>query len=286
MPEPTLPPVAGGPADHGAPALTPAGIEAILADFRAWLTDLAAGTVPEQPAAPAEPVDLHALVGQFTALRHEVNLQTRAARAQQEQNAEALRRLGEAVDAFQEAPDEAEDDRPPPALLKALIDVADALTLARQEVERLARSAGPLLDQLRSLPAAPKADVRSLWERWLGGQRPVDVDPQQAREAAERARQLLDSVVGGYRMSLQRLERALEQQGLSPIDCAGLTFDPERMEAIEAVADSGRRPGEVLTVVRPGYEWNGKVFRYALVRVAKAADPVEQVADLPRNGAG
>jgi len=237
----------------------------------------------------AEPFDLSALVGQFTALRHEVNLQTKAARAQQEQNAEALRRLGEAVDAYQDEPadDTAEDDLPPPALLKTLIEVADALALARQEVERLALSAGPLLDQLQAL-AAPPTELRSLWARWLCGQRSRghdDLRQQQASAAAERARLLLESVVGGYRMSLQRLERALEQQGLTPIACAGLPFDPERMEAIEAVADSGRRAGEVVAVVRPGYEWNGKVFRYALVRVAKAAAPVGQVADLP-DGAG
>ena len=60
------------------------------ADFRTWLTELASS---ERPAvgdslAP-DSVDLFALVGQFTALRHEVNMQTRAARTAVEQNAEA-----------------------------------------------------------------------------------------------------------------------------------------------------------------------------------------------------
>ena len=49
-------------------------------------------------------VDLYTLVGQFTALRQEVNLQTRAVRAQQEQNAETLRQLAEAVDYLTQAP--------------------------------------------------------------------------------------------------------------------------------------------------------------------------------------
>ena len=42
------------------------------------------------------------------------------------------------------------------------------------------------------------------------------------------------------------------------------------MEVVEAVADSGRPAGEVIDEARPGYLWNGRVFRYAQVRVAKS----------------
>ena len=70
---------------HGAQALTPEAIEAVLADFRDWLHQLAAqpAAAPGPPGPPAEPIDLHTLLGQFIALRHEVNLQTKASRAQQ-----------------------------------------------------------------------------------------------------------------------------------------------------------------------------------------------------------
>jgi len=245
--------------------LTPEGIEAVLADFRSWLTDLAAGVVPEPAPLADEPPDLHALFGQFTALRHEVNLQTKAVRAQQEQNAETLQRLGEAVDAMHQpgTDDTIAEDGPTRSVLKGLVEVADALALACQEVERLAQTSATSLDQLRRLAAAER---RSLWARWFGGSHQ---GVYLAGAAALRAQQLLDSVLTGYRMSVQRLERVLDQQGLDTIPCAGQPFDPERMEAIEAVADSGRAAGEVLGVVRAGYEWNGKVFRHALVRVAK-----------------
>src|SRR5215813_13018876 len=95
MSEPATPGLAGGAAASGAtPAVTPDEIEAILADFRDWLREAA----PPFEAPPgAEPVDLHTLVAHFTALRHEVNLQTRAVRQQQEQNAETLRQLEAAV---------------------------------------------------------------------------------------------------------------------------------------------------------------------------------------------
>ena len=71
-------------------------------------------------------------------------------------------------------------------------------------------------------------------------------------------------------MSLQRIERALRQHGLEVIPAEGETFDPERMEVVEAVRDSGRPAGEVVAEVRRGYLLNGRVFRFSQVRVAKA----------------
>ena len=127
--------VAQGDADGRAEALTPQRVEGVLADFRAWLREAAA----PPPAAPdAEAIDLHTLLAQFTALRHEVHLQTRAARAQQEQGAEALRQLGEAVAASQQSrlgEEQARDEALRP-LLKALVDVYDNLALAEREVRR------------------------------------------------------------------------------------------------------------------------------------------------------
>ena len=72
-------------------------------------------------------------------------------------------------------------------------------------------------------------------------------------------------------MSLQRVERALQQQGLEAIPAAGQPFDPERMEVVAVVADSGRPSGEVVEEVRRGYLWRGRVFRYAQVSVAKSS---------------
>ena len=94
-PAPSEPAIAPG-GDHPAPApLTPDAVATILADFQAWLQEgnWNTGSTGEAPlpAASMLPlphgVDLFTLVGQFTALRHEVNLQTKAARTAVEQNA-------------------------------------------------------------------------------------------------------------------------------------------------------------------------------------------------------
>ena len=72
-------------------------------------------------------------------------------------------------------------------------------------------------------------------------------------------------------MSRRRIEHALQQHGLKPIRTVGKPFDPERMEVLEVVNDSGRPAGEVVGEVRRGYLWRGRVFRFAQVRVAKSS---------------
>jgi molecular chaperone GrpE len=260
--------VASGDADGRAEALTPERIEGVLADFRDWLRQAAA---PAAPAPDGEAVDLHTLLAQFTALRHEVHLQTRAARTQQEQGAEALRQLGEALSVLQQSQlsarigeEQARDEALRP-LLKALVDVYDSLSLAEREVRRAQDHVAPP----QSAPTPPAA-APSFWSR-LFGRKPVSAErPQQAAPAADRAPQVLASVLTGYTMSLQRVERALRQHGLEPIPAVGEPFDPERMEVLEVVNDSGRPSGEVVGEVRRGYLWRGRVFRFAQVRVAKS----------------
>jgi molecular chaperone GrpE len=297
MSEPPPPGVAQGAtvADHQ--ALTPEAVEAVLADFRAWLAEFAAPQPAGEPAPQAaEAVDLHTLVGQFVALRHEVNLQTKASRAQLEQNAEALRQLAQA----QEAREGGQEELLRP-LLKTLVDLHDALALGNREAQRVQAAVLPVLEQTLAEtgpegeppPAAPAlvalesrpfwafwrpttttneaAAIHARWEAWWKN----DVQRRQARAdqvrpGAERLKQMLTALITGYTMSVQRVERALRQHGLEPLPAEGVPFDPETMEVVEAVTDSGHAPGTVIEEVRRGYRWNGRVFRYAQVRVAKS----------------
>lgn len=275
MSEFTSAPVTGDAAGDAPEGLTPEGIEATLADFRAWLYDLTAveATPADAPAA-ADTLDLHTLLAQFVALRHEVNLQTRAVRAQQEQNTQTLEVLSQSVDALTQTNHEAADEtdelvRP---LLKTLVDVADALGLARRELQRSQQVLAASLEVMaaRTTVADGLADtLHRLIDGLFRNRRATRKAARQDAEIAEHIRRMLDALITGYTMSLQRLERALQQQGLEPIPCRGQPFDPEQMEVVEAVADSGHPAGEVIDEARPGYLWNGRVFRYAQVRVAK-----------------
>jgi molecular chaperone GrpE len=237
-------------------------VDAALADFRAWLT--AAPPPPAEP--PREPVDLHTLVAQFVALRQEVNLQTRAVRAQQEQTAEALKQ----AQTRPAAP--AEDSERAKPLLKALVDVADAQILAVRELERVLAG---LEDAAPPDDAAAQPPKLSLLARLAGAGRVLD-RLQQLEQRLDSGGPSLETIcdrltaaVAGLQMGLQRLERTLRQHGLDPVAAVGQPFDPELMEVVDVAVDSGRPAGEVVEEMRRGYLWNGKVFRYAQVRVAK-----------------
>lgn len=284
----------------------------MLADFRCWLEELArqpdTSTGTEELPDGQTSVDLHTLVGQFTALRHEVNLQTKAVRAQQEQNAETLKQLSETVAALEQPADEPEETDETPTdealrpLLKTLVEVYDALSLAERESRRVQEAVLPALEKtVRPEPAArhdvPADKVAEAalprWARWLGLKSKVRAALEvhraglaaglgearrtegerrrsDAEAAAGQVRDMVSSLLTGYAMGLQRLDRAIQQHGLEPIPCVGQPFDPEYMEVVEAVAGNGRAAGEVVAEVRRGYLWNGRVFRYAQVSVAKS----------------
>jgi molecular chaperone GrpE len=297
-------------------ALTPEAIEGVLQDFRTWLQQAAERAEGEgAPSGEGPEFSWHQLVAEFTALRHEVNLQTRAARAQSEQNTEGLKRLGEAFDALQEAraanevaahEREAELQRP---LLKTMVDVYDALALACREVQRVQAAMEDVLIRLAQEPqpvpelvhkdnAQPLPSRKRPWWRWWSGsaeasvgaeanttQRLAELEARLAgqqqeidqahrdrvarHQAAEDVQQLLNSIVTGYTMGLQRIDRALSQHDLETLPCVGQPFDPESMEVVEVVAEPGREGTEVLEEIRRGYVWRGKLFRFAQVRVAR-----------------
>lgn len=281
--------------------LTPERIERALADLRDWLNDPPSAESLHVP--PPNPIDLNALVGQFVALRHEVNLQTKASRASLEQNAETLRKLDEAVQQLQEQPntevpqpeeDEEEGYPDPRPLLKALIDVYDALAFSLQQVERQKAAICAGLEtvlQVAEVESPPQvanvAPARpGFWKRLFGASAANDADNSferwrerfiqngreretKVRQAVDFLNQALDGLITGYSMSLNRVDRVLPQFGLDRIPCEGEHFDPELMEVIEVVTGSSRSPGEVIEEVRRGYLLDNAIFRYAQVKVAK-----------------
>lgn len=260
----------------------------MLADFRTWLTDLA---VPPEPVAEPPAVDLHTLVAQFTALRHEVNLQTKATRTSLDQTGKALENLEGALDELRQRPAEGEDEAEP--LLKTLVDVYDNLALALRQVEKQRAAIDqPLAEWVEGttppdvgklMESGPLAVRPGFWRRVFGASasptprhppldaavKEIEARHQRTAEAAKLVRSSFDGLIAGYRMSLARVDRTIEQAGLDVIAAAGEPFDPELMEAVEVVGDTGRLAGEVIEEVRRGYLRGEVVFRYAQVKVAR-----------------
>lgn len=274
--------------------LTPERVEWILADFRDWLLNLP--EIADPAPEPEAVVDLRTLIAQFTALRHEVNLQTKSSRATLDQNAEALRQMEEVVAELraQQENEDAPESESFSELLKAIMEAYDALSLAARQVQKQREAILTRLDSVvrRTAIEAPPAVAmnssgrRGFWKRLIGGEnrpegaapmrdwqhsvmRMLEENDNRFRESCDYLRQSLDGMLTGYSMSLNRIDRVLPALGIEAMKCAGECFDPEVMEVVEVVADSGRPSGEVVDEVRRGYLRDGALFRCALVRVAR-----------------
>ena len=220
--------------------MSPEETESALANFREWAAEWAG--LPETDF-PDPPADFAALVGGFTALRHEVNLQTKSARSAGEQAAEAIKLFTERVAAAKDEP--ATDSTRP--LIKALVNVYDQLALAAQGVEKSRQTANakpPIGLLTRLFGTTPKPAGRSETET-------------------------IDALLAGYRMSLERIDRTLVQHGLEVIPVLDRPFDPELMEAVDVEPRTNYPPGIVVAEIRRGYRRHGQVFRYAQVKVSR-----------------
>jgi hypothetical protein len=149
------------------------------------------------------------------------------------------------------------------------IDVAQQLHARKRPWWRLWSSAGAGAGETAELLRGQIAELESRLARQQEAMERAHRDRAAFLAAGRQVRQLLDSVIAGYIMGLQRIDRALTQHDLEVIDCVGEPFDPESMEVVEVVLEPGRSGTEVLEEVRRGYLWEGRLFRHAQVRVAR-----------------
>jgi len=253
-------------------------VEPTLERLREWLDQVraeaqaldgdGAGDAGDGQAEAAGLVDL---VREFTALRHDVKLQAKGSRNLEEQTAAAVTALQEAARQFRAiAPRETEAvRRAATPLVEALADLDEALrrgqavveTARRQVVEQWNEGLQRRLDELEA--AQPG------WKRWLFRQWRAAVRDA-ARQTAEGAAKVVDSLADGYTLVRARLQRAMAREGLERLVCVGRPVDPHAMTVVEAVDDPERMPGTVVEEIRPGYLWKGDVLRFAEVRAVRA----------------
>jgi molecular chaperone GrpE len=252
-------------------------VEDTLHQFRQWLTQTAAEAqsseaVGEPAEAPAlsPTVGLLQLVREFTALRHELKLQTKSARGLEEQTAAALAGLAEASTQFRGVPAQEEQaaERAAAPLVQALAELDEALQRGQAGMDFVRRqvvdeSAPALQRQLQELWAG-----QAWWKRWWCGRWQRAACELVCRQA-EVQRQGLDSLREGYGLIRDRLQKALLRAEVRRIECCGRPVDPHTMTIIEVVDDPSRPAGTVVDEIRPGYFWKGQVFRCAEVRAVR-----------------
>ena len=211
---------------------------------------------------------------EFTALRHEIKLQTRGSRTLEERLEAALTSLDDAAQSFRSAPaaersvTTAGSDK---SLVMALTELDEALDRSRQQWQRSAPKligspASSLLDRLdEPLPdcpggsvAFPGSIIARLGRSWN------NTTSVCGRIGSPCSTLLMD----GQGLVQQRLRRSMAAVGLVRIRAVGRLVDPDQMVVIEVVAAEGT-PGQVTDEVRPGYTWQGQVLRPAEVRAIR-----------------
>lgn len=224
-----------------------------MRQFEAWLDRVLADEEPpqgiaaellsaletgEEPGSSDEPFDLYSLWAGMTALTQEIKLQGRA-----------FRQLSDTLAPVADVPallGNAAEQRAQQKTLDLLLDLRDRL-------DRGARS-------VREAETGMAGARQSSWRTRLFGPGP---------EQFQQARETLAALEKGYTLGLDRLDQALGDFEARPIPSMGLPFDPRLMNAIETEETSAAPDGTVIEVYREGYEWNGKVYRPAQVKVAK-----------------
>jgi molecular chaperone GrpE len=253
--------------------------EELLDRFRRWLHDarIEAGEladadgVPPAPAVAVQEVGLFQLVEEFSALRHELKLQTKSTRGLQEQAEAHVPVLQAAIEQFRAVePKEAQAawsaGKP---LAEALADLDEGLERGRVEIEKARRRI--VDDSPRSMEAA----LDSLFARQSWLRRRLFRSYHEAtkevfrQQGLELRRGIFEALIEGYGLILGRLGRAMEAEQVRPIACVGKPVDPESMIVVEVVDDPNRPPGQVVEEVRRGYTWRGRVFRLAEVRAVR-----------------
>ena len=90
-------------------------------------------------------------------------------------------------------------------------------------------------------------------------------------ELAVKNAQAIDSaqtLVEGVQMTLKRLRKVLEQEGVTPIDSIDRPFDPSKHNAIAAEERDDVGNCAVVTELRKGYLMKERVLRPSIVKVA------------------
>jgi molecular chaperone GrpE len=87
---------------------------------------------------------------------------------------------------------------------------------------------------------------------------------------------LLNSLIEGQEVALQRLDDCLRYNRIMEMDAKGKVFDPHTMCVTATLETDAVPEGTVVEILRPGYMMGDAVLRCAEVRVARPPSPTEK----------
>ena len=77
------------------------------------------------------------------------------------------------------------------------------------------------------------------------------------------------AVQEGVGMIQVQIQKFVKDIGLEKIKAEGEKFDPHFHEAVETVETKDKEDGVIINELKPGYKFNGKLLRPAMVRIVK-----------------
>ena len=87
-------------------------------------------------------------------------------------------------------------------------------------------------------------------------------------EMAEKQTGDADAIKAGVSMVLKMAGENLAKMGITQFGAPGEKFDPEKHTAVFHVDDAEKGENEIVEVLQKGYSRDGKIIRYAVVKVA------------------
>jgi len=106
------------------------------------------------------------------------------------------------------------------------------------------------------------------------------VDELELAVKAGRSSEGSEEVVKGVEMTLSKMVKVLQKEGVAPIEALGKDFDPSKHNAIARVERDDTDDCTVIEEVRKGYIMKEKVIRPSIVKVAVKPTPKPEKEDV------
>ncbi|MBL8087533.1 MAG: nucleotide exchange factor GrpE [Chthonomonas sp.] len=151
----------------------------------------------------------------------------------------------------------------------ATSDIIDTLTQELEESKNLVMRTMADFQNFRRRVQQEKEELRRYATENLVRELLPVLDNFERTVAASECGASMEALVEGVRMIDRQLRTALNSVSLVRIHATGMSFDPDRHEAIATDEASGQPAGTVTAEVEPGYMLGERIIRPARVRVAK-----------------
>jgi len=105
------------------------------------------------------------------------------------------------------------------------------------------------------------------------------VDELELAIKAGRTSDSVDALIQGVELTLKKLKKILENEGVRPIECFGEPFDPTKHYAVAKVEKEGTAGCTVAEEARKGYMMREKVIRPSIVKVVTEPSKSQKETD-------